>query len=120
MAANPAAGATGVPLNVRIRLAFDEPVGATSLTTVNVLVSGLPLPVASRTLSNGDRVVTLTLTSLLAPGTLHTISAIVKDRAGNAMPAFTSTFTTGTGVDLINLASSRQRPRPQEARPAYR
>jgi methionine-rich copper-binding protein CopC len=107
VATNPAAGATGVPLNARIRIAFDEPISATTLTNVNVIVSGLPLPIASRTLSGGDRVVTLTLTSLLAPNTVHTISANVRDRAGNAMPApETATFTTGNGVDLLNLATT--------------
>jgi hypothetical protein len=106
IAANPADAAVGVPLNARIRLAFDEPISGASLQNVNVLVSGLPLPIASRTLSNGDRVVTLTLTSLLAPNTVHTISAVVKDRAGNAMPQFQSTFTTGTSVDLLNLSAT--------------
>jgi hypothetical protein len=96
-----------VPLNARIRIAFDEPISATSLTNVNVLVSGLPLPIASRTLSGGDRVVTLALTGLLAPNTVHTISVNVTDRAGNAMTApETATFTTGTGVDLLNLATT--------------
>jgi hypothetical protein len=104
---NPADGATAVPTNTRIRLAFNEPISATTLPNINILVSGLPLPVASRVLSNGDRVVTLTLTGLLAPNTAHTISARVRDRAGNLMPsAATSTFTTGSGVDLINLSST--------------
>jgi methionine-rich copper-binding protein CopC len=104
---NPSPGATGVPLNARVRIAFDEPISATSLTNINVLVSGLPLPIASRTLSGGDRVVTLALTGLLAPDTVHTISVNVTDRAGNAMPApETTTFTTGSGVDLLNLATT--------------
>ena len=72
-----------------------------------MLVSGLPLPVASRILSDGNRVVMLTLTSLLAPNTAHTISARVRDRAGNIMPsAATTTFTTGPSVDLVNIAST--------------
>jgi hypothetical protein len=107
VAANPAAGATAVPLNARIRLAFDEPVSAASLQGVNVLVSGQPVPVASRVLSNGDRVLTLTLSGLLAPGTVHTLSVNIKDRAGNTLsiPAAV-TFTTGSSVDLINPSSS--------------
>ena len=107
VATNPASGATGVPLNTRVRLAFDEPISAASLQGINILVSESPLPVASRTLSNGDRVVTINLTTLLAPNTFHRISAIVKDRAGNEMGApVTSTFTTGSGVDLINPATT--------------
>ena len=107
IAANPTDGATGVPLNARIRVAFDEPVSAASLQNINVLVSGLPLPVASRTLSDGDRVVTLALTGLLAPNTLHTISTRVKDRAGNTMTvAAISTFTTGASADLLGPSTT--------------
>ena len=41
---------------------------------------------------------------LLAPNTVHTLFVDgVKDRAGNLMPAqAVSTFTTGTGVDLVS------------------
>jgi len=49
----------------------------------------------------------LTLTSLLAPNTVHTISTRVRDRAGNAMTSTdTRTFTTGPSVDLINVATT--------------
>jgi hypothetical protein len=107
LAANPEAGATGVPLNARIRIAFDEAVSAASLQGVNVLVSGLPLPVASRALSNGDRVLTVTLSGLLAPSTFHTVSVNLKDRAGNTLSSPAAvTFTTGTSVDLISPSSS--------------
>ncbi len=104
----PASGMAGVPLNARVRIAFDEAVSRTSLGNVNVLVSGTPLAVTSRTLSVGDRVVTLELTGLLAPNTAHTISIDgVRDRAGNALSApVTSTFTTGASVDLISPANT--------------
>ncbi len=108
LAVTPASGLTGVPLNARIRIAFDEAISPTSLGNINVLVSGSPLIVTSRTPSNGDRMVTLTLSGLMAPNTTHTISIDgVKDRRGNPLTApVTSTFTTGTGVDLVPLAST--------------
>ena len=83
---SPASGMTNVPLNARMRIAFDEPISAAALSGINVMVSGLPLPVTARTLSDGNRVLTLTLGGLLAPNTVHSLSlAGVKDRAGNTL-----------------------------------
>jgi len=108
LGATPASGTIGVPLNARVRLAFDEAISEASLGTINVLVSGLPLPVTARTMSDGNRVVTLTLGGLMAPNTVHTLSVDgVRDRAGNLMPTqVVSTFTTGTGVDLVQPANT--------------
>jgi len=108
IAVTPPGGTTGVPLNARLRVAFDEAVSAASLEDIRVLVSGTPLVVASRTLSDGERTVTLTLNGLLAGNTSHTISVEgVRDRAGNALTApVTSTFTTGPGVDLVPPANT--------------
>ncbi len=96
-----------MPLNARVRVAFDEAVSPASLGGINVLVSGLPLPVTARTMSDGNRVVTLTLAGLMAPNTVHSLSLQgVRDRAGNLMPTQTAaTFTTGTGVDLVTLST---------------
>ena len=106
--ATPGGGLTGVPLNARVRVAFDEAISPAAVGGINVLVSGLPLPVTARTLSDGNRVVTLTLGGLMAPNTVHTLSVQgVRDRAGNVMPDQTAaTFTTGTGVDLVTLSST--------------
>ena len=80
---------------------------ATSLSQVNVLVGGSPLPVAARTLSNGNRTLTVTLSGLMAPNTVHTISvAGVQDVSGNTMATVTSTFTTGNGSDLMPLSTT--------------
>jgi hypothetical protein len=93
---------SGVPRNALIEVVFDEPVRQTALTQVNVLVAGSPLPVAARTLSNGNRTLTITLAGLMSANMVHTISiAGVRDVAGNTMPTLTSSFTTGSQSDLI-------------------
>lgn len=104
----PGDGLTGVPRNARVRVAFDEAVSWTSVENVNVLLEGSPLDVASRTLSNGNRLLTLTLSELMAPNTIHRISIDgVEDRAGNALPdTMTTSFTTGTAVDLVYSTST--------------
>ena len=106
--ATPGNGLSDVPLNAKVRIAFDEAISAVSLGGANVLVSGLPIPIESRTLSDGNRVLTLELASLMAPNTLHTLSLQgIKDRAGNTMASqAAATFTTGAGVDLVNPATT--------------
>ena len=92
---------SGVPRNAMIEMIFNEPVRATTISQVNVLAGGNPLPIAARTLSNGNRTLTLTLTGLMAANTVHTISiAGISDVAGNVMPTETSSFTTGNTVDI--------------------
>src|SRR5207247_7196954 len=99
---NPADGATQVPINPQIQVLFDEPVQPTSLTGVTVNAGGSTLTV-SRTLSNGNRTVTLTPNLLLAPNTSHTLTiGGVRDTAGNLISAtVTAGFTTGPGADIV-------------------
>ena len=109
VAVSPPDGLTLVPRNARIQILFDEPVRATSLDHVNLLVGGSPLPVASRSLSNGNRTLTILLTGLMASNTTHTISiADVQDVAGNTMPS----------VDGNVHDQQRQRPRSARRRPS--
>jgi hypothetical protein len=103
VAVTPSNGVSGVPRNARVRIAFDEPIALTSTQNVRVLVSGTPITVASRTLSDGNRVLTLTLAGLLAANTTHTISIVgVENRAGQVTSTVTTTFTTGTSTDLVS------------------
>ena len=98
---NPLNGAVSVPRNAKIRVLFDEPIAADSVTEVKLLRNGSPVPVSS-VLINGNRNVTLTATGLLVPNTVYTVSAQVRDTSGNNQPVpFVSTFTTGNDVDLI-------------------
>jgi hypothetical protein len=79
---------------------FNEPLDATSLDHVNLLVGTSPVA-ASRVLSNGNQTLTVYPAALLSPNTTFTLSvADVKDMAGNALATpVTSTFTTGSLVD---------------------
>ncbi len=93
---------SGVPRNAVVEILFDEPIRQTAIDSVNVLVAGNPVPIAARTLSYGNRLLTLTLPGLMAANTVHTISiAGVRDGAGNTMPTVTSSFTTGIQSDLV-------------------
>jgi hypothetical protein len=97
----PNAGLADVPTNARIQALFDEPIDATQLEQVVLLQGATPLAV-TRALSNGNRTLTLTPPTLLAPDTPHTlVIAGVPDTAGNLMAGATqAAFTTGAGVDL--------------------
>jgi hypothetical protein len=98
---------SGVPRNAIVEVLFDEPIRATAIDQVNVLVGGNPLPVAARTLSDGNRVLTVALSGLLAANTVHTISvAGVRDVAGNTMATVTSSFTTGSQSDLVGPSAA--------------
>jgi methionine-rich copper-binding protein CopC len=99
---NPGEGLANVPINAVVQVLFDEPVDPTSIAQVNVLQGAAVLD-TSRALSNGNRTITLTPTTLLATSTLHQISiAGVRDTAGNplAVPV-TTTFTAGSGADFL-------------------
>ena len=91
-----------VPINTRLEILFNEPVDPTNLDQVQLLAGASPLTV-TRTLTNGNRTLVLTPTSLLAPNTGHTISISgVRDSAGNLAAGTTAvTFTTGAGADFV-------------------
>ena len=92
---------TDVPTNTRVLALLDEPIDATQLEQVLLLQGGTPL-VVTHALSNGNRTLTLTPPTLLAPNTAHTlVIAGISDTAGNTMAGATqATFTTGAGIDL--------------------
>ena len=97
----PVDGSTSVPTNTPVVITFDEPVQAFGLEQVIVIAGGNTVTV-TRSLSDGNRTLTLTPVALLAPLTLHTVEiAGVQDLAGNALlTVVTSSFTTGAGADL--------------------
>ncbi len=91
----------GVAINARVVVEFNEPVQQTSTETVILLSDGTLVDV-SRSLSNGNRTLTLVPVSPLAANTLHTINIEgVLDIAGNALAAQSTTFTTESGSDFI-------------------
>ena len=108
---NPLDGATGMPRNAKIRVLFSEPIAVDTAGHVRLLLNGTPVSVSS-TVTNGNRLVTLTPNALLASNTVYTISVSqVRDTSGNLQtPAFTSAFTTGNDADLIAPVITRYTP----------
>jgi YD repeat-containing protein len=99
---NPPNAYTNVPTNLVVQILFDEPVEGATVGGV-ALKAGSASVNVQRTLSNGNRTLSLTPPALLTPSTVYTVNiAGVADVAGNVMPsAVTVTFTTGAGPDLI-------------------
>jgi len=107
---SPEAGLTGVPINADLQVLFDEPVRATSLEQVQVRVGGSPIAV-TRTLSNGNRTLTLTPAVPLTANTVHTIAVSgVRDTAGNTGAPESFSFTTGPGADFVAPAAPEFSP----------
>ena len=97
---SPTDGAGAVPLNAQVQVRFDEPVQGTQLGGVSLSANGTAVPVAV-SLSDANRLLTLTPRVLLDAATLHTLTVNgVRDLAGNALPDTTGSFTTGTSFDL--------------------
>jgi hypothetical protein len=98
---SPADGLVDFPTNAKVLVEFDESVHATMIREVALTEGGVEVPV-QRSLSNGNRRLTLTPLELLAPSVEHTVTvAGVEDLSGNALGApVVTTFTTGTGVDI--------------------
>jgi len=99
---SPADGFSNVPANTHIELQFSEPLSRIdSQNAVSLQAAGSNVP-GSIALSDGNRRLTFTPTTALAPSLLHTltVSARITDLAGNAFAGPVSrTFTTGTAVD---------------------
>ena len=92
---------TGVPINARVLIQFDEPVDSLTLGQVTLSKAGVAVTVIP-TLSNANQTLTLVPVVPLSGGTTYTVNVTgVQDLSGNALAApSTTTFTTGTGADL--------------------
>jgi hypothetical protein len=100
VSANPAPGASSVPLNVLIEAQFSEAVSGTTLSQIALTAGSTPVPfTASLVFANST--LRLTPSSLLAPNTTYTVSIQgVRDVAGNTMAGtYSFSFTTGSNVD---------------------
>ncbi len=91
------AGATDVDLTEVIGLRFSEPVDITTLTGVNVSLSGGGSP-ANATISGSEEglLAFIVPTTKLTAGTVYTLSLspAITDTSGNSLAPFSSTFTT--------------------------
>ncbi len=100
---SPADGLIGVPTNAQVTVRFDEPVQAVTVDQVTLSAGGNDVAVL-RSLSDGNRVLTLTPLIPLDAATVHTVNVGtgIRDLAGNELvAAVNAQFTTGSGVDLI-------------------
>ena len=109
---SPASGTTGVERTEIVGVRFSEPVDVRTLTATSVtLTSGGPV---SATLSPGEQglLAFLVPTAPLAPGTTYTLSltADVKDTAGNALTPVTSQFMTVAAPTITSFTPDSGSP----------
>jgi hypothetical protein len=105
---SPADTLTGVPINAQVMVQFDKAIQTLSASAVTLSAGGTAVDVIAQ-FSNGNRTLSLIPVVPLRASTVHrvTIGTGVKDLSGNALAAMVSTtFTTGTGADLIGPAVS--------------
>jgi hypothetical protein len=102
---SPPSGATGVPINAPVDVLFNEPIDGASLGGVTLKQGSTVVPTTT-SLYDGDQGVQLEPLVPLTVGTVYTINVTgVLDITGNAQTPFSSvSFTTGTGVDLVQPA----------------
>jgi hypothetical protein len=90
---SPINGATGVPVNAKVTAQFSKVMDATSVNSASFSLS--PAAPGAAVLSSDQTSLTLTPTANLAVSTVYTVTiAGLRDLDGNALPTFTSTFTT--------------------------
>ena len=107
----PGDGLAAVPRNAAIQVLFDEPIDATRLDGVSLAAVGQPVPF-TRSLSNGNRMLTLTPPVLLSSDTVYVLSiGGIADAAGNPLVGpITVTFTAGTSIDLAGPSVTALNP----------
>ncbi|HBY63476.1 MAG TPA: hypothetical protein DEH78_26935, partial [Solibacterales bacterium] len=107
VATNPPDGAVNEPINAQVQVLFDEPVQSTSLSSVTLFTNGQPVPISQRTLTNGNRLLSLVPMMPLPSSAAFTLTITeVRDTSGNLMSGtVTRNFTTRAGADLIAPAA---------------
>jgi hypothetical protein len=112
---NPPNGVTGVPVNPAISIRLSKPVAPTSISNSSVTLVGVANTTVSR--SSDGLALSLTLPGLLSANTSYTIQVApgaFTDSDGNAVSAFSSTFTTSVSglSDTSNGGVSLTDPSP--------
>ena len=99
---SPPSGFTGVGINSRVQILFNEPIDGASLGGVTLKQGSSVVPTTA-TLFDGDQGIQLLPLAPLAPDTVYTVNVTgVLDITGNPQTSFPSqSFTTGTGTDLV-------------------
>ena len=111
---NPAAGASGVPLNTRVSVVFSEAMDPLSLTPTAFVVRQGSMPVSGSVATGADGMTAIfTPTDRLAGNTAFTGALTVQARtpAGKALAAeHTWSFTTGATADTTPPVVSAMHP----------
>ena len=98
---NPSNAQTGVPQNVQINAVLSNNIDPTTVTNSSITVtpSGGSAIAGTVTLASNGLGLTFVPTATLTPSTVYKVSiGGFTDIDGNAVTAFTSTFTTGSGA----------------------
>jgi RHS repeat-associated protein len=101
---SPPNGSTNVGDNADVRLVFNKPINPLTLNASTVTLSGGGVTVVPDSISfiNNNQSALLVPHTPLPDGTQMTLTVSgVTDVAGNALPAQTTQFTTGTGPDVV-------------------
>src|SRR5476651_65937 len=104
-APDPASAASGVPINATISASFSKDMDPLTITSSSFTVKQGAAQVPGDVTYGPGTTATFTPAASLAPSTLFTatISADVKDLAGNALAAFSWSFTTGTAAVPVQV-----------------
>src|SRR5579863_9738866 len=98
---SPGNGETGAPVNATVELSLSAAASAVSVTQGAITVSAGGTPVAGTVTQPSAATLLFTPSGSLAVSTAYTVKAVgFTDLAGNAVTAFTSTFTTGASPAL--------------------
>jgi hypothetical protein len=100
VAVDPLSGAANVGINTVIEAQFSASIDPNTLGGVTLSTGGSTVPITP-VLSAGNTIVQLVPSAPLQASTTYTITISgVKDPAGNVVATTTSTFTTGTTLDI--------------------
>ena len=102
---NPAAGASGVPVNAAVSTSFTKSMDPLTVTALTFTLKQGAAQVAGSVTYGPGTTATFTPASPLTASTLFTagIGAGAKDLAGNALAAFSWTFTTGATAAPVQV-----------------
>lgn len=110
---SPPNGTTNVGDNAEVRVVFNKPISPLTVnaTTIQLTGGGTTQLPDSISFSNNNQNVVLVPHGPLPDNTLMTLTISgITDQVGNAVPAQTTTFTTGTGPDLVAPAVVNENP----------
>jgi hypothetical protein len=113
LSVSPPNGSANVGDNAEIRIVFNKPISPLTVTGTTVQLTGGSTPAVPDSISfgNNNQSVVLVPHAPLPDNTLMTLTISgLTDAVGNPLAPQTTTFTTGTGPDLVAPAVVNQNP----------